>query len=501
MTDSNSVDLSLEPKISSLNSNEPGKSGRLLFLLVFSGVAIIGAAASQNIVHPSAIFWLAFLGILGGIIILSNNVLAISILAATVFLVRWLSEVIQIIPRQITWLPELILIGLGLKVLVSAAKQRQFRKTAIDGPLMLLIVFGIISAFINGANFEVVILGIRNYFTYVVLFYVVSQLEFEELFIKRATKILVAVAFLQIPIAIGQRIMNISNPSGDVVVGTIGANASGTLSLFLLMAVSIIISSYLNKLVSARFLTISLIFLFIPMVINETKVTFIIFPLLVLFLVGHNFVASSNKKRALVPILLSIVIFGSAAIGYDLLYTSFYQRSSSIFSESQISDAASSYTPQGTLNRLAVIDFAYMELNRPPLNPLIGVGLGNASDSFFKTGVGAYFEKYRNLNITSTFLARLMWELGYIGLAVFVYMVIKLVIIAERIYKHSQDPFRKSIALAFEGIVLIMAIGIVYSEAFTLGSLAFVFWFLAGCLQRWDFQGNETPNLKGNAKT
>jgi hypothetical protein len=475
--------------------------GMLLRLLVLIDIVVAGVVLSYNIVQPSALFWLAVLGILGGLVVLSNNALAITILAGIVFLVDWMSQVIQVIPRQITWLPDLILIALGLKVLFYAAKERRFYRTAIDAPLMFLLIFGFISAFINGVRLEVVIFGIRNLFIYVILFYVVSQLQLDEIFVRRATKLIIAIGFLQIPIALYQRIANLNFASGDVVVGTIGANASGTLSLFLLMVVAIIVSSYLNKLISIKFLVISILLLFIPMVINETKVTFIIFPLLMIFLISHSLLAKSTRKRALAPILLSAIVFSSAVLGYNLLFADYYNRGQGILSESQISNITRPYTKEGTLNRLTLVQFAYIELNRPPLNPYIGVGLGNASDSFFTNGVGAYFTKYKQLNISGTFFARFMWELGYIGLLAFAYMIIRLIIMAERIFKHSQDPFRKTIALAFQGIVLIMAIGIVYSGAFTLGALPLVFWFLAGCLQRWDIQEYKLSAQEESVKT
>jgi hypothetical protein len=473
--------------------------GRLMAGLVLIGIAAIGFVLNYFIVKPSALFWLAILGLLGGIIVLSNNALAISVLATVVFLADWLSEVVQVVPRQITWLPDVILIALGLKVLFYAAKERRFYRTAIDAPLMFLLAFGVISAFINGASFEVVVLGMRNFFLYVILFYVISQLRFEEQFIKRAVKVLLVVAFLQVPIAIAQRLVNIDFASGDVVVGTIGANASGTLSLFLLMTVSIIVAGYLNKLVSGRFLAGSLLFLFIPMVINETKVTFLIFPILVFFLIGHSLYAASSRKRSLAPILLSVIIFSFAAVGYNLLFAEFYDKSQGIFSESQISNITRPYTKQGSLNRLTIVQFAYIELNRPPLNPFIGVGPGNASNSFFTAGIGEYFDKYKNLDISGTFVARLLWEFGYIGLIVYIYMIIKLVMMAERIHKRSRDPFKKAIALAFEGTVLIMAIGVVYSGTFILGALPLVFWFLAGSLQRWDIQEKNSTSLEESA--
>lgn len=451
---------------------------------VYVLIVFLAYMVGKNIIQPNVYFWLLLLGAFGGALLLKDHRTAVVLLVVSVFLLDWLSDVVGIIPRQITWLPELILIGLFFKVLFSIAKDKKLPHTAIDGPMVLLIGVGVLSAVLNSAGLEVLLFGFRSYFKFVVLFYAVATLAFDDGFLQKMIKLFVLLAFIQIPVAIAQRFFYLAVPSGDIVGGTLGVNTSGTLTLFLMSIISLLVAWHLNGLIKARALFASMVLLFIPMVINETKITFIIFPLLLLFLFGQSLIKTLTLRRILVSVVLSVGIFYVAVLSYNLIYVSFYQKSAGLFAAEQVNYVALPYTKSGSLNRLAQISFAHDNVTKDWQTAVLGVGPGNASDSFFAMAVGDYFKKYEVLKIDSTFLGRVIWEYGYLGLAIFMYMLFKLWVLARTINRESNDAFERSIAMGFQGTLLIVAIATIYSGSLIIESLGSLFWFIAGYLQR-----------------
>jgi cell division protein FtsW (lipid II flippase) len=216
------------------------------------------------------------------------------------------------------------------------------------------------------------------------------------------------------------------------------------------------------------------------MAINETKITFFLFPVLILFLLRKYLLKKQSLKSVFAIVLFSGVIFISSYFAYNYLY-----RELRIFDYNFTANYVSrEYTKSGSLNRIPQIEFAHRNIIKDIYTAFLGVGPGNASDSFFEKGVGYYYRKYPILKIDSVFLGRFIWEYGYLGLAIFLYILFRLFGLAEKICNNSPDPFYKSLALGFEGMMFILVVAAVYSNSFIIDSIGYVFWFMAGYLQR-----------------
>jgi len=451
----------------------------ITFLLIICFAYII----SNNLLHPNPYIWLFLIGGALGIFIFNYPKAGLILIFISLFLLDWLSDVIGIIPRQITWVPEIILIILIFKILFISATEKKFIPSSINYLVLCLILLGIISAFVNSSGILVTFVGFRNYFKFLLIFYVSAFLELDDPFFKKVIKFLIILAFLQVPITILQRYWYMGQASGDPIGGTLGSHTSGTLTLFLMGIISILFAFYMNKLIKGRMLLFSVILLFIPITINETKITYFLFPALSIFLLRKNLI----KKEGLKSLFILAIFSGLILIASYYVYKSIYlkHRRVGIFNYSFVSKyMGEEYTESGSLNRIAQVKFANENITKQIYTALLGVGLGNASDSFFKEGVGYYYKKYPMYKIDSVFLSRFIWEYGYLGLAVFLFILFKLFILAERVYKYSPSPFHKSIALGFEGIMLVLIVTTIYSSSFIIDSIGYIFWFIAGYLQR-----------------
>ncbi len=454
-------------------------------IITFFLMLVLALILSNNLIEHNPYVWLFLVGGAIGIFIFKFYQAGIILIMISLFLLNWFSEAIGIIPRQITWLPEIILIILMLKLLFMMAVEKTLPKSIINIPILILIVLSIISSLINSAGLMVTFAGLRNYFKFFLFFYVIVFLNFDDIFLRKIVRFLIIISFIQVPIAILQRVWYLGQASGDPVGGTLGANTSGTLTLFLLGIISILFALYMNKLINERKLLFSILLLFIPMSINETKITFFLFPVLILFLLRKNIFEKHKLKSIFLLIIFSGGIFIGSYLFYNYIYNEVYQKNIRIFDYNFTSRyITKEYTKTGRLNRLAQVKFAHKNIMGDFQKTLLGVGPGNASDSFFETWVGYYYRKYPTLKIDSVFLGRFIWEYGYLGLAVFLFILFRLFRLAEKIYDNSKDPFNRSLALGFEGIIVILAATTIYSNSFIIDCLGYLFWFMAGYLQR-----------------
>jgi len=452
------------------------KNSVIAFLLIVCFAFFI----SFSLFYPNPYIWLLLIGGVIGVFIFKNLEAGLVLMFISLFLLDWMSKALGIIPRHITWLPEIILIILFFKLLFLIATEKKSSNAIINTPVLFLIILGITSAFINSSELMVIFAGFRNYFKFILFFYVIAFLNFDDVFLRKIVKFLIVIAFIQIPVTILQRFLYIGSASGDPIGGTLGANTSGTLTLFLLSIISILVAFFINKLIGGRTLLTYMILLFIPMAINETKITFFLFPVLILFLLRKNLLKRQSLKSIFALVLFSGVIFISSYFSYNYLY-----RRLKIFDYNYTADYVSrEYTKSGSLNRIPQVEFAHRNITKDIYTAFLGVGPGNASDSFFEKGVGYYYKKYPILKIDSVFLGRFIWEYGYLGLAIFLYILFRLFGLAEKIYNNSPDPFYKSLALGFEGMMFILVVSAVYSNSFIIDSIGYVFWFMAGYLQR-----------------
>jgi len=450
---------------------------KILFLAFFSFIL------AYNIFIHNPYIWIFVIGGVLGVFIINYPKIGLILIFISLFLLDWLSDVIGIIPRQITWIPDVIIIILIFKILSISSIKKKFPNTSINYFILSLILLSGISAFINSSSLAVMFAGFRNYFKFILFFYVIVSLELDNFFYKKMIRILILFALLQVPVTILQRYFWYKwQASGDPVGGTLGANTSGTLTLFLMGIISIIFAFYINKLISGKVLLFYLLLLFIPMTLNETKITYFLFPTLLIFLL----IKSPIKNKRVKSLFIITIFSGLVLIASYHVYKSIYlkKRNISIFNPSFISRyVGREYWYSGRLNRLAQIKFASRNVAHSISTALVGVGPGNASDSFFKEAVGYYYRKYEMLKIDSVFLGRFIWEYGYLGLAIFLFILFKLFILANRVYKYSHTSFHKSIALGFEGMIFILAVATIYSPSFLIDVLGYTFWFIAGYLQ------------------
>jgi len=452
-------------------------------IVLFSIFLLIFYSMSWAIVQANYYSIVGLMGI-GLLLFLFNNIdKSIYLLFSGILLLDWLSEKWFLIPTQITWLPELLSIVVLLYILLSFVK---YKKVPLKAPYLLVYLFVGFTLFgiiINNVDAPVAIAGVRNHLKFLPFFLLPYYYDFSDDFMEKFTKFILFFSFLQCPIAIMQRLL-FESRSGDVVGGTLGANTSGVLSLFCSFVI-VLWTAYCFKrqLRFSRYI-IGLIILFIPMTINETKISLFLIPL-VFFSIF--FFIPEAKKKVRYLILLSLLFISVLGI-YRTVYNYYYGKTTSTTIESFFTDPQrilnyihyNKYIDSGQLNRIPQIIFSYQEISKNLEHFLFGVGPGNASDSLFSEADGQYYVRHKTLHIDNIFVANMLWEYGLLGILMYLGMCI--LIFHKVLSMRGFTGVNGVLVSAFLGMNIILLISAVYLNTTRVNIYVYLYWFLAGYL-------------------
>jgi hypothetical protein len=411
------------------------------------------------------------------------------------------------LPPIARFVPELMSAGVILYVFVAGTRDR-FRLVApkywlIFGALSVVILCGIIN---NSPGAGPVISGMRFYFRAAPFFFLAAVLPLSQAQIMRQLKLLLVLAFIQLPISGYQRwlVYDAGKFSGDTVQGTL--MDSGILSMFLICGVLILTGLLLKRRINALWYTVLFLLLLSPTTINETKVTVIFLPLglLVTLLVGAE---QGKRLRYAGMALVILVAFGAIFVP---VYNMFEERNHykvdivDFFSSAQELDKYVAGTGQRTtvglgtqkmVHRGDAITFPLQYLSKDPALLAFGLGLGNVSPSNLgRNFQGSYYSLFQNILVIS--FAYFLLEFGLFGvilIAILFWMVFSDSVAIAR----SDDGLLGGIAAGWTGVVAVFLISTVYNDFHYFTSVTFLYWYISGiiCARRVSMAGETTHVL------
>lgn len=443
----------------------------------------LASFSSYAIVKQDYYLMIGLLGFGLTFYLLKNPENIIYLLFFSFMFLDWLSIKWSLIPRQLTWLPEILSLITLLIILILSATNKEI---PFKAPYRLVYIFVLLSffgIFLNKVSMFVAITGIRNHLTFVPFFLLPFYHQFSEDFIKRFLKFLLFFSFFQCPVAIIQR-LTFTSQSGDLVGGTLGASTSGVLSLFCAMIIILWTAYYFKIQVKSHYYLLGIFLLFLPMAINETKISLFLIP--IVFISMILFIPEARKKIRyfLGLLLLIILLFSLFTISYDYYYAkdSEHAIENYISSPEKILDYIHfrKYNKSGELNRIPQIIFAYENINKKSSHFLFGVGVGNASDSFFSSANGYYYKKHETLGINSIFIANMLWEYGFFG-TLYYFIMCTFMFIKVYAYRNAEGIFG-TVTIFFLGMNMILLISTIYLNTMRVNLFIFSYWFLAGYL-------------------
>lgn len=394
---------------------------------------------------------------------------------------------IGLLPRAMTYLPELLSIIATITVLYLISARRNIHLTmayfTIFLLLGLLILFGIIA---NQVGAETLFVGIRKYLKFLPFFFLPLVYSFSEKEIRGQITILVCFAVVQLPVALHQKFIgSIGRHSGDLIGGTLGSavRGSGLLTIFLICAITILTAYKVrNRITSWRYFLLLTIFV-LPTMINETKITFFLLPLA---LILPTIFAGSGSKR-LNNIFTGILLTGLALGSFISVYDSLYSQGNHSITEFITKEGrlegylkrSEEKINQGQGGRIDAILIPLDVLSKKPESLLLGLGLGNVSRSSLGDSFsGAYYKLYGHTARNA--ISNLIWEFGLIG--VLLIIIFNFLLFRDALRLATLNGIKGDIALGWACVVCIITISMFYTNVIGSNAISYLFFYFSGFL-------------------
>ena len=134
------------------------------------------------------------------------------------------------------------------------------------------------------------------------------------------------------------------------------------------------------------------------------------------------------------------------------------------------SNELSSYVAESSLA-------AFEILSEQPTKLLLGLGIGNVSDSFLgKKYSGQYYKEYGNKSGTA--ISRWQWELGLIGTIIMIALFF--LVLRDAMFLAKGGGLIAGFATGWIGVLAVLAISLIYNQAVMSEEIGFPLWYLSG---------------------
>jgi len=394
------------------------------------------------------------------------------------------------LPTVVHFLPE-VLSGIVVLYVAIVGTRDRFRLVAPKywlafGAFAVLIVCGVIN---NGTGTGPMLSGMRFYLRAIPMFFLPAVLPTSEQHLKRQLNLLLALALLQLPIALYQRwiVLSEGRYTGDSVQGTL--MDSGILSIFLICVVLVLTGLLLKRRIGKLKYAVLVALVLIPSVINETKGTLVLLPM---GLMVTLIMAGEPGKR--------IRYAGFASLGlvaFVAFFIPVYNMMEAHNPYKNEKDVTNYFTNEGLLSRYMSSDVSGVGttkdvrrgdaiavplqfLSRDPAQLAFGLGIGSVSPSNFgKNFEGSYFQLFKKFLITSfTFF---LLEFGVFGVTMIV-VLFWLVFTDALAVARIDDSLAGGVAVGWTGVVALVALGMVYTIFHEFASVNYLAWYFSGVI-------------------
>ena len=468
----------------------------LILAIITSAVIIIGG--------PKYTFMLAG-GLFGLFFFVMPPQSFLSMLIVYVFLI--LGPLNSFAGIDTNWIPYLMGIGILFQALLYKLIEKNKNVNQSKGkiPLYLwcLLIFTSIAIFATATgipNRYTLLTALRGwFFLWGVYFIFTSYSNFTSNFFKKLWLFFLAVGFLQLPMAIYQRLFLSSTRSHDAywdsVIGTFPGDKvsgdSGGMAFFLIATSAMAVCIWRYGQLSGKLTLLIVIFLIAPILFGEIKISYFLIPMMTALIFRAELKRNPLKFIAgmlfagvfIVSVFFAGIYFNSKNEDLNKTYDSerIYK---SIFGYSFDKDA---YDGSNNMGRFTLIKFWWDENKDEPLRLTLGYGLGSASlnNSFSISGSEGW--KHRPFYIAHTNVAALLWETGIFGLFAYVAIHIFGALHAARLSKVAAiPPFHQAMLYAASIIILSKIILIPYQSITPPTQIYFL--LLLGMIGFWDKQ-------------
>jgi hypothetical protein len=286
-----------------------------------------------------------------------------------------------------------------------------------------------------------------------------------------------ALTMVQLPVVLWQRFIQFAHVgTGDPMGGTLGGSASGILAIYLISIISFIIAFYFKDEISFPVFLISAAAAFIPITMNETKISAVLLPIAFIFPV----IFVPGKREVIVKASLVLLLLVTSMVVFQTVYNYWQDRAGrpvleEYFKEETRFERLKSQRMDPLIASVTVAPKGDLRF------ALFGRGAGNVSEGFTRILSGKYLQEMFLYDVSMTF-PKLMWEVGFVG-TVFFYLF-PLLVFFDAFRLSRQPGFNGAYALGMLSLTLFFVLSTAYTFAIDNNVLIFFYFFAAGQLVR-----------------
>lgn len=448
---------------------------KILFVLLATFLAFIFGMIA---VTANPVFIGLAVGLVGGIILLTSPKktiwLVIALGLATPALLdmggHGLSKILWAVSMMslLLWLP-------GLMNLFDLNKSQHNKYIPTFVWLAIsFVLFSMLSALLEHYSLSEFLTGFKRYFQAFGLLLVLVTLNIGKQDMDKWLKLLLAIALLQLPFSLFERFILVPMRGGiaaagaeatDIVAGTMGANLNGgspnaLMVTFVLIAFAFIFSRWRLGLVSTAKLYLYGLVLLFPLVLGETKVVVFMLPIIGLVLLRKDMVKHPVRY---IPVIIALA---GLTVAFAYLYV--YVMLDSTFADAYKISVQYNVKDVGygtsLLNRTTVMSFWWkLQSAQYPLGFLFGNGLGSSYGSGLQAGHIA--AKYPGYGISLTTISTLLWDVGVLGLTLYLTIYAAAWRAASRLWRQTTSDLVKADALAIQVALALTLMFTIYSDS------------------------------------
>lgn len=447
----------------------PGKFA--MGLLALMGILVSGIFFGLLAVTANPLFIAMGLGLVGGAVFLARPKWIIVILFSVTMVMGALISFAGQAFDKLPWAMSLLGFLLLAPVVLSTFRVNKPAKPFFIWLAIAFLGYAVLVTTFQWNSVAEAIAGFKRYFQAYGLLLGLAFLPLVKKDFISWQRIWLTIALLQFPFALYELLVLVPKRGGlssasyttDVVAGTFGANLEGgspaiIMVIFLLVTFSFIFSRWRNGLIPGpRAFALSLVVL-MPLGMGESKVALLMLPLVWLVLVRHDIARAPIKYF---PVLLGGGLL-TALLGY--IYVALIMKSTL----SEVVEATISYNfadagyAEFYLNRTTVLSFWFDKQGlNDPVSFFFGNGLGSAFFGQISGHIGILYPRH---GIDLTAASTLLWDLGMLGLLLFVMIFVAAWHTAKKLYHEAADPLVRADALAIQAAISLFMIQILYAQ-------------------------------------
>jgi hypothetical protein len=128
--------------------------------------------------------------------------------------------------------------------------------------------------------------------------------------------------------------------------------------------------------------------------------------------------------------------------------------------------------------RFDSLEFALRGIGADAVTAAFGLGAGNVSTSFLPQFDGEYADYYDRYGVGMTQITSLLWQVGYVGLAI--YLLFYHFVLSDARALARGSGWTAMLGQMWVGVTLIMIFALIYKSVFSMNEIGYPFWFFSG---------------------